>query len=1221
MTLRYSQKTGDLKGDATVWNTARNGSGSDQVPAIGDWGIIQTGHTITQQDNGFFPHMMIEVGGTFDQAGYQLLRYGSFLKNGTYICGGGFTRFMADGIIRGMSEGEPFFHYEVAPGVVITNEGGSKLESQTDVRIEGTLYSQDHGVDCTPAAQSRVSVPDHANLEPEFEEAFSIYARVRFDTIPAVTFQKIVRKMDAVTDTEGYKIEYDPVAGRLRFLTNRIGTDVSASHVWTPELGVTYSIVGTRATNGILRLYIDHDLVDTSSTFDTGVLSNSQPFFIGNDGLSHPFEGTIYEVQYWDGYQLTQSDVTNLLEGTDPGTAPELNLQMNEGTGTAEDSANSHDGTLENSAAWEDPYDWRVRGSLVTTPISTVEISSGEADVILYHGEFTVHDEHIAVYRKRAGGTGTLTGLIRSSSYHTTEETYTVDSDAIVDDNINSIEIQRNTNKTAQCDIMLENTPKVSDYILGTDKLIVDYDGETIFKGTIQDRSGTQEVANLTAMDNIYDLRKRKTLRTLYGNLSQWIVSRVSQTNKLIRFPSGVFFYPIIDCTFLDTYAKQLDTSLQSTLRKRVGSSETGGGPTTEEYVSQPYSSLGGDILRFAVYLYNNNEMSPRDGIRWAIWDMDPESLNYNTEIVTGTLDVSSITPGTGDWITYNVIANHGRIPSPLKCKLILGGEAVGHWPDTTDYMEWVATYIALNSSSSASELVTTTGQIPIESNLTQININDDQGERSGIMMCFEIENENDWRVKVDPAKLGHDGSLDLSYGGDTGVPEPSFANITRQATSILWDIARLTAWYKDNSTVNNYVEWIVNEWGRYWFDVIDVSALLPNVHVPFLLIEGSVGLALEKFIETWGGEYWHDPVGNDTFKCYLKKQVSSWSSYSEIEQTERTIMYAADTTGWDNIDKYRVGRLISGNFGETAKYKAQQLIYEQKSNLIPTYTDYAESEPFLADIQTKDNNLSELLDYGEDVITEMKENLKDVRMSLDRISFTPAETLISTNELIKAVDSRNRLSDILRLSGVNQVYAGGGWTQKFNLSSPSKYVNPQDEYWWVEFFRGEQAYERDNLKTIGNIDLSDPFVHSLEVNDLTYSDGDDTYWILLGGSDANPSTKVMQETDASYQLIGLSNRVKQGDYGYVVALFTEQNILGEWDDVFDIKEIGLYKGAVKPAYGATLDARKVIQVPAVAATGYASDLVSAPSLYRAPVKFLRNSQFTVTFGHTSSGT
>ena len=207
-------------------------------------------------------------------------------------------------------------------------------------------------------------------------------------------------------------------------------------------------------------------------------------------------------------------------------------------------------------------------------------------------------------------------------------------------------------------------------------------------------------------------------------------------------------------------------------------------------------------------------------------------------------------------------------------------------------------------------------------------------------------------------------------------------------------------------------------------------------------------------------------------------------------------------------------------------------------------------------------------------------------------------------------------------MSGVGQKYGGGGWVQSFDLSNISSYRSPIDAAFLLSPYK-QLPYEYDinNLPLTGNINLSDGFDHSLEVNDLDYSDGDDDYWLLLGGSDVDPNSDIMQETDASQQLICKAQRIKQGDYGYVIALFTEQNILGEWNDTFLIKEIGLYKGSAKPAYGATLETRKVIEVPNVVDEGYVVDLITPPSLYRAPVKFLRNSQFTVTFGHTSSGT
>ena len=1232
MTLRYSQKTGDLKGDATVWNTAKDGSGADLVPVIGDWGIVQTGHVITQQDHGFFPHMMVEVGGTFDQNGKNLLRYGSFIKNGTYISGGGLTRIRDDGIIRGMSEDEPFAALEICPGLnttggdytKVTNEGTSKLHCMAGLKAEGNLTSQDHGVNTTPAATSRISVPDHANFRPEFEEAFSIFTRVRFDSIPALVEQHLVHHMDAVTDTDGYKIVYDPADDKLKFITERIGTEVEASYLWTPTIGVTYNIVATRKDNGILYLYIDHDLVATSSTFDTGVLGSTENFIIGGDySLGHPLEGVTYETRYWDGYQLTQSDISGLLEGVTPGTAPEMNLQMNEGTGaTVEDSQNSHDGTIENSATWEDPFEWRVFGTFVMSPTSTVIISSGEADVILYHGDLTVHAEHIAVYTKRAGGTGTVSGLVRSSSYHTTVETYTIDADALVDDNIAGVEIQRNINKSAQCDVSLECTPKVRDYILGTDKIEIEYEGETLFQGIVRERKVSHDVAVLTALDALYDLRKQQTQRTIHGTLIQWWVAVVDRANKHIALAGNSkwvsdFFFPVIDIVYLNTLAKQLDDSLSGTLSKRVGAADPG--TMQEEYVSQPFSSRGGDILRIAAHLYNGGEMSAQDILKWAIWDLDASSPNYDTEIATGTLDTSAIAPGEGAWVVFDVITALGRIKCPNRCKLILGGEAATHFGGNTNYMEWTATYISVNHQDSAKELVTTTGQSPTEANLTQININDDVGERSGIQMCHEIETENDWWVKKKPEMFDYSGH-DVGHikWGNTTIAPPSFANETRKKTSTEWEIARVSAWL-DGNTIDDFIKQMVNEWGRYWIDKITVD-VENTQEAPYILIEGSVGDALNRLIEAWGGEYWLDPSTNDEFVAAGIKAISDWSSYSADEKTERTILFSPDATGWDNIDKYRIGRLVSESYTETSKYLSRQIVYDQDQNLSPILTDYSESEPFLPEVSDQSGSISGLFGLGSDVLDEKTETLKDVKMNIVDIALTAGNVLKNTNNLIKAVDSRNGLSNILILSGLGQRYGGGGWTQKVDMTNVSTYKSALETLWWAPFFKPYRTYDLDQLPTIGDINLSSDFIHSLEVNDLTYSDGDDDYWILLGGDNTGPTTKTMQESDASQQLICLAERVLQGAYGYVVALFTEQNLLGEWDDVFDIKEVGLYKGSSKPAYGATLDARKVLEVPGVGDEGYASALTTAGALYRSPVKFLRNSQFTVTFGHTSSG-
>jgi len=345
---------------------------------------------------------------------------------------------------------------------------------------------------------------------------------------------------------------------------------------------------------------------------------------------------------------------------------------------------------------------------------------------------------------------------------------------------------------------------------------------------------------------------------------------------------------------------------------------------------------------------------------------------------------------------------------------------------------------------------------------------------------------------------------------------------------------------------------------------------------------------------------------------------TDDWSSYDEAEQRNRSVICERDQDGIDPLYRYTTPRMSGQRYIESGKFISKQMIFDRANKSIPIYSRYDRSEPYHAKTERLDGSLAGLFDLGDSVLSELLETMKDGALDLVDVPINSDDILLSTNELLRPVDSRTGFGAIMKTDSVNYKYQNGDWKQGTHLINVSKRKSPYDTLWWTDALKATTGGGRDenSVTPDSEVSFTRDFVHALEVNDLSYSDSDDDYWILLGGTQTSGGYTAMQESVEGRQLIAKAERTIYNGYAYLFAVFTEQNILGEWIDAFKIWEIGIYKGASQPAYNATLDARVALKIPSVATTGYVDNFVGSGEIYRPPPWFLRNSRFGVTFGH-----
>lgn len=144
--------------------------------------------------------------------------------------------------------------------------------------------------------------------------------------------------------------------GRLQFYG---GALIAQSDVLSWTLGRWYHLAVTRIS-GTIHLYRDGVLV--ASAASSASIGNTTAINLGyrNATGSHPFNGRIDELRVWKGVGRTQEQIQGTMGGEIAADTAGLKcyLKFNEASGsTAQDStANDHDGTLVNGAAFQQLY-------------------------------------------------------------------------------------------------------------------------------------------------------------------------------------------------------------------------------------------------------------------------------------------------------------------------------------------------------------------------------------------------------------------------------------------------------------------------------------------------------------------------------------------------------------------------------------------------------------------------------------------------------------------------------------------------------------------------------------------------------------------------------------------------------------------------------------------------------------------------------------------------
>jgi len=1176
--------------------------------------------------------IIIETGGCWNKGSYHVQQKGSILNfagSGGLSTSGGKVHFIQSAYVFGIPD-EFFNGLDIAPGCSVKIVNGSSVSERVKIVANGNLQAVDGAV--AFASNGRIEVAHHSSLNPG-TASFTVFAVVMWDTTYPSEGWIIakVKLTGASADQDGWYIRYSGTA--LEFVCLSNGTTYTTSKTFNPEINRPYFIMGVRDAGGNLYLYVDGVEEDNTAEPSGEYLDNTEKLYIGNidkgSGFTYPHKGKVLDARMWTGTALDADDMLDLMgRHLNISTYQQLWLKLDECTGDPEDSSGvGNDGSLLGASSWEDPERFVVESDLIIGPDSSTTLPDGIAQSIWYHGTITVPSPYTFEYRHRCVGLGSISGTVQSVHYHSSSQTLTISSlSDLADNELIKIDLSLRANHSAKCDITAIDTPAIREYLVGSDLLDLSWNSQTLFKGKLWRRAPKSgNTVLLTYYDYLFDLKKMKIFSWIFGNLHQWKIATVTKAStpsiSISSFYSTDYHAPVVDITFLHTKNRNLtiDTNFKSTI---------GFDGTNHEYAAQ-YYDLGenpGEFYRLAVCLGNLSKAPVGRKFYYKIYDMDPDSSNYDTAIISGTITDSEVPTGptTYTWIVKDLIALHGRVKAPRKIKIAVGG-IDNELSGTSLECDWFGAETELFGENNGKEGTGT----PTESNLDYITDTYDPSginETCGVRLGSEVELSSDWSDKRDMSDFKFLSSTIqlLSHAN-----RPTFANRTRQVTSSTWNIARVTMWY-DQPTIDDYIENIWNSWGRYWFNKCDVS-VDGTSKLPFLILKDTDPLSfMVSLCELYQGEISNTFSGSDVvFSAQSARVESDWSSIGADEKLKRTIILSEDLDKYPVLKRYLLDRYMGGDFEVNKEEISRQITINMKDGQKPVVSLHT-TEPYYPTIEEIPGDMEQSVEQAEHILNELGYDIHtgqaetlDIPMDSDNVLFSPGE-------LVKIVDGRHGFGRIMRAVELRRQLTSD-WRLKLTLEDPI-ILNPvrRAAKNSVKFIAGYYTkyggYYVENPVPVGGGEVTpserfDPdkvFETVLQVESEYTNTSTDQWWIHLGSDPTDPYSDTMKTTDQNEQIIVPAERIVL-DSGDVIlyARITEEHLLGEFVDTFKIREIGAIHSTSKPTnFNSNMNVRIVLDVPSVTATTLWPAFLGTDEVYRPYPYFLRNGIIHLTFHH-----
>lgn len=837
-------------------------------------------------------------------------------------------------------------------------------------------------------------------------------------------------------------------------------------------------------------------------------------------------------------------------------------------------------------------------GVLIIRPGGSLSITGGSAEAakVINHG--TLSTTPTLYYSDYYVNDGSVTGSVVHTSYHSTAQTVTISESTRESMKVSGISITRDPLRAAMAKIVMENTPEARGYLLGRDTLQISEGGTTLFRGKLWKREVGEDRLTLTAYDHLFDLGKTYIPGHFYGNLyDDKVVPVTPGFPETISVPgvTDKIVPPAARIRFLRTRAKNLREDSTPSHKITVGYDITGTTMYGAQYYDLPEDA--GRIMRFAVFIGNKNTGG---NFLWWIYDVTPGSPNYDSVIASGSIPNSAVSSGAPTWVVVDVAADYGIVPAPRRIKLVIGdNDDHANWSTCDWYGTFIAPY-ALQACKTS-----TTGAT--ESDL-EIYTTTSGSDTVSLWLSSEIECSGDWDDERDPVAEFTYSSTTLSHNV-AGTAPISTNNRTRDNGDGTWNVCRITIFY-DPPTPEEYVKNIVNDWGRYAFSQIDVSLTTPSWKRPYLLITGASVLAvLRTLAEESMAEFWHIyESSQDVFRARDKKESADWSSYSEAEQAARLIISPRAVKGYGPIDQAEYERMVRRKKTETAEDLVRRVFAE--GDFPAAYTDFSEDPPYWARGENLKGWLIEQLEAAKQLVDELVDPGEDRSVNGVEIH----ETVLHTNELVKLVDDLTGMSTVAKVTRVESEWDEGGWRTKVRANDAVRSISASSPEWWKRTWlpwwweqRRFYAGISDDLKS-----LLEGITSVLAVWDLTTSCPSGTYYIHVGSSNASPGSNTMQTTSNSEKAVAMAERVEVGGKVYLRAAFNRDCVVGEWEDVLNVREIGV---STSSTWGSSILTRVVLDVPAVTDVGYAGDLItSSKTIYHPPGQLTSQGRLVVIF-------
>lgn len=1225
-TIYYSQKTGADSGDSSVWNTVRGGGGSPGDPGQDDLRIQQTGHTISSGSDHVGSPRIIEDGSVWDKGSYHVQQKGSILNyagSTGLVTSGGKVHMIKSGYLYGIPQN--FFNgLVVADNCDVKVLNGSSIKEARPIISYGDLDATDGAV--IPSGTGRIEVNNHGTLQPG-TTSFSLFAIVIWDSATpgeGYIFDKLT--------TPGFELYYDGT--KLVFTAADSVAAYSADLAFTPVAGKPYFILASRESSGDVYLWADEVLLD-SQAGPPGSVDNSNDLILGNldkgAGFAWNHEGTILDIRYWQGAYLDLDDLLDIMMYNDgkEGSSQKLWLKLDECTGDPEDSSgNSNDGDIEGSSVtWVEAEEFLCEDKLMCGPEGSLTLPDGIARSVIYQGTVTVPSVYEFEYRDRFIGLGSYSGHLVHTSYHTVAEDLEIsDLSDMADNEVSKIDLSLQPNRTTKCDILVVDSPTYQNKLIGDDTITLEWASQTLFKGKLWRRAPKGgNLALLTFYDYLFDMRKDKVLRWLYGNIHQWKTATVTKaatpTISLSGFYSSNWHFPPIDITFLSTEAKNLriDTDFYASV---------GYDGVTHQAASIYFDMRDepGEILRLSVALGN---LVGTDGGRlfyYRVFDMDTDSQNFDTAIMTGSIPAASIPVGatTYEWITIDLITAHGKERCPKRVKVTIGSVNITAGGQLE--CDWFGAEAEVFGKNTAKWGQTSN---PLESNLDYALSTYDPGginTSCGLALGCEVEVMGDWMDKRDPGEFLYTIST-VTFLSTT--KHPSFANETRRVSSSTWDIARISLWH-DPPTVDSMIAEIWNDFGRYWFNQQSISVDAASV-IPFAVIEDSDPVSLiERICTRYKGEIRNTFSGaNIIFSAQSLVTESSWNGLSDSEQVKRTVALSEDLRDYPSLQRFLMEKYVKGSYQTNLEELVRQVICKGDTGKIPIISDYDNGEPYYSSLYNLNGDLDQMTGQAEDIMASLGDEYNEEDLDVVNIPIDSDELLTTTNELLKIMDGRHGFARLGKVETIRRTMESGEWKNKVKLTDP---LNMKPGYYTMEDTKrvlggfDRNIFPRnDNRPPLGgglvvpeqSFDPENAFEIALELNSSYDNTQPTDWWLLLGSSSASPTSTTMQTSSASERLI-VPAEVITLDSGQTVlyARVTEEHLQGEFVDAFQIREIGTIINVGLPSFTGSCETREVLYVPSVSATSFYPAFLSSGQVYRPYPWFLKNSVMHVSYGH-----